>query len=250
MSNSLAISIVALLAPIALQSWLAYLLVHKRLHARFLIFAIYTAFSIVASAARGFYLFEDRSMYAWVYWGTEVPYAALGLAAMGIAFYDAIRPFLCLRWLRIVLPVTVVLMVIMATVHFTLHPPLRETRLFPTIMAANILVRNIQVGIFVVFVLLTGVLHIPRRQYNFGILAGFGVAETGMLLASALRSAFAKQFTFISYYGPAIAYIVAIAAWIRTFYGEEETSSPYGTPSWNVIREVLHYSEGIKRFVK
>jgi hypothetical protein len=244
------INFIFALVGVGLQVWILGLLVHKRQYRTFGFFAAYTMYSVLTTLARTVLSWVDNHLYVVVYWLTEIPYAALGVAAMYQAFNAMIRRSYVMWWVRLFLPTVVLATILMAIVHVWQNPPVEQGRLWAAILAANITVRNLQVGMFVLFLGLSKMFHIPQRKYGAGIVNGFGIAALGMLLSSMVRSAYGMKLLLIYQLAPAVSYIIALLLWLNSLRNEEQLTNPFGEPPPGTLAELNKGKELIGRLLK
>ena len=223
---------ILLLLPAALQSWLAVLLVRRRLHRTFRFFFGYTVFAVAALFLR-FAVQANYRAYFLVYWVTEAGYAVLGVLSILEVFPHVFKTFSRARGFRLVVWTAVLLMVALSVVKGILSPPIQAGRLIVLIYSLEVGVQYVQTGVFVILVMLSRLYRIALRRYAFGIVFGFGLLAAASLAAALLRSDFGTRFRFLFTFMPGVVYIIAVLIWLLTFLRPEppdpmdELKSPF-----------------------
>ena len=214
-----------LLAGPTLQGWLLIVLVRRRVYARFLWFCIYTTFAIVAGIVE-FTVRHNAWKYTYVYWAAEALYAILGFFAIQEAFRWVFQHFYIFWWFKLLLPAVGVIMLAIAVIEGYFHPPIQAPPVLAMIFVAEIAVRCLQGGIFILFVLLIRFFALPGQSYAMGISLGFGISALGSFLMYFVRSTFGTKLVPVIKYGSAMAYLIAVVVWLIVFR-KAEPPDPY-----------------------
>ena len=218
------------LISLLLQVWLMAILIQKGLYRRLPFFAAYTVYSILAGCVRMALLGGNYITYFYVYWATEPLYALLGLLAMVESYKEVFRAFYVARWFRLFLPLVALITIGLSVAAAIMSPPVQVFRLGAMILSAEIMVRFLQGGIFVLFIALSRLFRIQPPRYPEGVLDGFGMAATGILVAALFRADFGTRFNTFFSLVPAVTYILATLIWLTSFRREEDglQAHPYG----------------------
>jgi hypothetical protein len=89
------------------------------------------------------------------------------------------------------------------------------------ILALQVAVRCLQLGVFFLIFLLARVFDLDYRQYAFGIAAGFGIAAAGILLGTLVRTGLGLNFLMYFRFVPSVAYCIAVTVWLASFLRAE-----------------------------
>jgi hypothetical protein len=211
------------LAPPVLQIWLVALILARRAHRRFRFFFVYTLFAIVAEFTK-FALFDPRKgtwLFFWVAWGCEAIYAILGFLAISEVFGHVFENFHHLAWFKFLLPITAAIMLGIAILIPLVHPAVDTGPLLEGILALQVAVRCLQLGVFFLIFLLARIFDLDYRQYAFGIAAGFGIAVVGILFSTLVRTGLGLKFLIFFKYVPSVAYCIAVTVWLASFVRAE-----------------------------
>jgi hypothetical protein len=209
--------ILYLALPIALQSLLLFLLIQKQVSRRYPWFVIYTAFSVIATIAR-LITRENFGPYFYIYWGGEMIYAVLALMALFEVFRTMFRNYLRLWWFRPLFPLAVVVTIALAVLHTAAHRnPAQDQPITVAALAITFGVRLVQGACFVCLWVLVGLTGARWRQPALGIVTGFGLYASYVLVASLLRSEIGIKLDGLIVFGIPVAYIFTLALWLWFF---------------------------------
>jgi hypothetical protein len=89
------------------------------------------------------------------------------------------------------------------------------------ILALQVAVRCLQLGVFFLIFLLARIFDLDYRQYAFGIAAGFGIAVVGILFSTLVRTGLGLKFLIFFKYVPSVAYCIAVTVWLASFVRAE-----------------------------
>lgn len=209
------------LAPPALQSCLAVLMVRRGVYRQYPFFFAYTAFAVAAEITR-FTFNNPRSWtYFWLSWGIEAVYVVLGFMAVFEVFGHVFEAFSHLVWFKFLLPVTGAIMLFIAVLIPIVHPAVDTEPLLQGIFFLQVAVRCLQLGIFFLIFFLARFFDLDYRQYAFGIAAGFGIAAAGILLGTLARTGGGLKFLIFFQYSASVSYCVAVMVWLASFIRPE-----------------------------
>ena len=205
--------------PIALQSVLLFLLVRKRVTSKFPWFVTYTAYSVAATIARLATL-QNSKVYFYLYWGGEIVYAVLALMALFEVFHSMFRNYLRFWWFKPLFPLAVLITIAISVLHITAtRNPAQDPPMTAAALAITFGVRLIQGGCFVCLWLLVGLTGLRWRQPALGIVTGFGLYASYVLVASLLRSEIGTKLDGLIIWGIPMAYIFTLGLWLWFFAG-------------------------------
>ena len=113
------------------------------------------------------------------------------------------------------------------------------------IISMGMAVDLVQALLFVFFFLLVWLNGIGWREYPFGIVMGFAAIAIVTFAADWARSEFGTRLNAVSSYAPAVAYILAVILWLKTFLRPPEPE-----PQWRLkitpeqlLEELRQYSK-------
>lgn len=185
-------------------------------------FFAYVAYGVTADVAR-LAVHTYPQTYKATYWITETGYSVLGILAM----YEVFRAVFRARiwWSYFIFPVVVIVAVALSLAHARAVPP-QVGGLLLYIVTGEIVVRFVQVLIFIgigAFALFFG---LRWRQYPLGIATGFGLYSTVELLSTIKFSDFGTRFKFWWDLLPLVAYSLAVLIWIWFFRAPQQEEPP------------------------
>jgi hypothetical protein len=236
-------------AGIALQAWLAALLMRRKVQSPFPMFLAYVLFTLAASIAK-LCVYSNYRTYYFVYWGTESIAVLLATLALLEVFRWIFALFWLSWWYRGFLYGSIVFVLGIAIANAVLNPPAYMGSIGALIYSSGIAVNFLQLTIFMVFWLLSRHLLVGFRRYAFGIMLGFGVSSFGALSARLLRSVFGTKLNVVSAYIPPVAYILALVFWLHVFWREEppETQRSMPITMEELAEQVREYTRILKKF--
>jgi hypothetical protein len=185
-------------------------------------FFAYVVFGVGADVAR-FTVRNYPQVYKEIYWATEAGYCVLGTLAM----YEVFRAVLRARvwWTYLIFPAIVIVAIALGLAHAHAVPP-QVGGLLLYIVTGEIVVRFVQVLIFLGMGALTSFFGLRWRQYPLGIAAGFGLYSTVELLSTIKFSDFGTRFKFWWDLFPFVAYSLAVMIWIWFFRAPQQEEPP------------------------
>lgn len=199
-----------------LQGGLVVLMFRRGAHRRFRIFYTYTIFAVVTGVLRSI-VSVNKPSYFYVYYYSEIPYAALCLLAIHESFRYVFRNFYRLPGFRFLFPgVAAVMLFIAAFRSYLLHPS-EMNSLMSTVFSLEIAIDFLQVGTFGLFFLLALFFKMRWRQHAFGVVLGFGVNAIANLIFLLLRFEFGTRFDKATEVGAPMAYCIGVVVWLAAF---------------------------------
>jgi hypothetical protein len=136
-------------------------------------------------------------------------------------FGNVFENFHHLAWFKFLLPVTAAIMLGIAVLIPLVHPAVDTEPILEGILALQVTVRCLQLGVFFLIFLLARVFDLDYRQYAFGIAAGFGIAAAGILLSTLVRTGLGLKFLMYFKEVPFVAYCIAVTVWLVSFVRPE-----------------------------
>jgi len=207
-------------SSVALQVWIFVLMVRRNHYRRFPLFALYTAYLILATALRSLFL-SNRRIYFYIYWFTEPGEILLAVLAVQESFRAVFRAFYLLWWFRFLFPGAIAAALGYAAWHAYAHPPFHASPIGAAIISMAIAAQYVIICITVLFFVLLRIIRVRRRPYEFSIVFGFGISALALAFAGLVRSEFGTKFSFLSEWLPGVAYLVAVVIWLSAMLGEE-----------------------------
>lgn len=225
-------------------AFLAAILVRRKVNREFPFFFLYVissiGFPILRLCVRG-----DYKFFFWLYWGTEAIYVFLALLALHEIFRKVFAAFYEKRWFWLFFPVVVVAISILAVIYRLGSPPAQANEVISLIISLGMAVNLVQALLFVLFFVLVWFNGIGSREYPFGIVMGFAAIAIVIFSVQWARSEFGTRLNVVSSYAPAMAYILAVIVWLKTFLRPPEPE-----PQWRLkitpeqlLEELRQYSK-------
>ena len=195
------------------------LLVRRKLYREFPLLFSYAIFSIIADISRQIASGHPVGYFI-VYWSAEAIYGVLALLVLREAFHHVFSvEYRLLRWMRFVLPVTV--MVILA---FSIYEGMLSSAGYNKIRYVTEMiywfdtgVHAFQGGLLLVLIVLSSVFPVRWLDYEVGIVIGLGINAIFTILADVLWFDFGNRFPMFLRYGPPAGYILATLIWLLAF---------------------------------
>jgi hypothetical protein len=236
--------------PILLQSGLLFLLVRRGLSHSYAWFVGYTAFSVAATIAR-LAVPQPSSLYFYVYWCGEIVYAGLALMALFEVFRRMFRNYFHFWWFRPLFPLTALITIAVAVVHTAAAKnPAQDPPITVAALAITFGVRLIQGACFVCLWLLVRLTGAHWGQPGLGIVTGFGLYASYVLVASLLRSEIGTKLDGLIIWGVPLAYILTLLFWLWFFAGKQ-FSEPESVATPPMSRDDLkQHAEAVRRLRK
>lgn len=198
----------------ALQLCLSVLLIRRGLHRQLRFFFAYNIFSIFSQLGSILLYSGDYARYFKFFWASEAVYTILSFLCLYELFHWVFRNFYGILWFRLAFPCVGAMMLAVALVRSLLLPAPDAPHVIAVIIALEIAVGFLQVGLFALFILLVRFFHMRWRQYAFGVALGFGIIACGDLAGYLLRSEFGTKLNHFMQIAPPVAYIIAVVVWL------------------------------------
>ena len=153
-----------------------------------------------------------------------------------------------------VFPASCVILISIGSLRSVFQAGSTEGFLISQIFAVEIAAYILEVGIFLLFLVLVRFFRLPWKQYTFGIALGFGVSAAGSLVGFMVRSEFGTKFIPIFRFVVPMTYTVGVAIWLLTFLwpvpkAQLEATTPALTPE-AVVTELKQYTQTVKEILK
>ncbi|MGE5321536.1 MAG: hypothetical protein ACM3SW_01655 [Actinomycetota bacterium] len=237
---------VMLALSVALEAWLARLLILRDIRRHFPIFYTYTMYLLLVAAGRLAAVISYRA-YFYVYWWTDPLIMLLGLAGVHEVFRWVYEGFYELRWFRRLYFGVIALVLLLTVWNALSNPPIQAHPVIGLLVDISIAVNLIQACIVAFFSAFIRPLGIDFRRYAFGIAAGFGVSSIGPFVGYFARSVFGTEANNFTSYSSSVAYILALLIWIAAFSRpepEEQAWTPPMAPD-EMLRTLEAYLRGL-----
>lgn len=207
---------------------LAAILIRRKVSRAFPFFFLYVSSSIGFPILR-LCVSNDYKLFFQVYWGTEAIYVFLALLALHEVFRKVFAAFYEKRWFWLFFPVIVIAISALAVIYRLGSPPAQANQVMSFIISMGMAVNLVQALLFVLFFVLVWFNGISWREYPFGIVMGFAAIAIVTFAANWARSEFGTRLNVVSSYAPAVAYILAVILWLKTFLRPPEPE-----PQWKL----------------
>src|ERR1700674_4800596 len=197
-----------------LQSVVAVILWHRKMHKQFPVFFLFLLVQ-VANFAIIFplWLVGDFKMYFVFFWLGEAANAVLGFKVIHEIFLDVFRPYHTLKDLGTLLFKWAGVVMLLVSVVVAFSNSFDQSPLVHAVTTLQRSVRIVQLGLILFLLLFSRFLGVSRKQVSFGISLGFGLFAGVELMLMALNSGgFVKQdnFNLINM----VTLILAILIWV------------------------------------
>lgn len=172
-----------------LQSMVAAILWHRKLHKQFPVFFLFLL-AQVANFAIMFplWLTGVGPTYFWLFWLGEAVNAVLGFKVIHEIFLDVFRPYHTLKDLGTLLFKWAGVVMLLVSVVVAFSNSFDRNLLWHVLTALQRSVRIVQLGLILFLLLFSRFLGVSRKQVSFGISLGFGLFAGVELMLYALHS--------------------------------------------------------------
>lgn len=214
---------------LGLELWLLTVLFRRGVRHHFPVFFSYGMFLAPVTLTRLLTL-TNYPIYFMVFWWTDALLLLLGLGALHEIFrwvYDGFYEF---WWFRLIYYGTISLVLLVTVRNAIVNPPVQAHPVVSLVLNMGIAINLLQAGIAALFATLAKPLAIERRRYPFGIVAGFAASSLGPFVGYFARSIFGKNVDIFTQNASAVAYILALLIWIRTFAAPEPEEIAWAAP--------------------
>lgn len=232
------------LVALIMAALLAAVLVRRKANREFPFFFLYVCSSVVLPVLT-LSVRNNYRLFFLVFWGTEAVYVVLALLALYEVFRKVFAAFYEKRWFWLFFPSVVIAISALAVIYRLGSPPAQANQIMSFIISMRMAVNLVQALVFVLFFLLVWFNGIGWREYPFGIVMGFGAIAIVTFAATWARSEFGTRLNVVSSYAPAVAYIVAVILWLKTFL-----RPPVPEPQWRLKITPEQLLEEIRQYTK
>jgi hypothetical protein len=239
--------LLGLIGPI-MTAWLGTVLVRRKANRAFRFFFLYVCSSVVLPILT-LSVSNNYRLFFLVSWATEAIYVVLALLALHEVFRKVFAAFYEKRWFWLFFPAVVIAISALAVIYRFGSPPAQANQVISLIISLGMAVNLVQAFLFVLFFVLVWFNGIGWREYPFGIVMGFAAIATVTFTATWARSEFGTKLNPVSSYAPAVAYILAVILWLKTFLRPPEPE-----PQWRLkitpeqlLEEMRQYSKILGR---
>jgi hypothetical protein len=172
-----------------LQSVVAVILWHRKMHKQFPVFFLFLLVQ-VANFAVIFPLWfvGDDKMYFVFFWLGEAANAVLGFKVIHEIFLDVFRPYHTLKDLGTLLFKWAGVVMLLVSVVVAFSNSFDQSPLVHAVTTLQRSVRIVQLGLILFLLLFSRFLGVSRKQVSFGISLGFGLFAGVELMLMALNS--------------------------------------------------------------
>jgi hypothetical protein len=232
------------LVALITAAWLAAVLVRRKANREFPFFFLYVCSSVVLPILT-FSVSNNYRLFFLVSWGTEAVYVVLALLALHEVFRKVFAAFYERRWFWLFFPSVVVAISVLAVIYRLGSPPAQANRVMSFIISIGMAVNLVQALLFVLFFVLVWFNGIGWREYPFGIVMGFAAIAIVSFSVQWARSEFGTRLNVVSSYAPAVAYILAVILWLKTFLRPPEPE-----PQWKLKITPEQLLEQVRQYTR
>ena len=191
----------------------------------------------------------SRSAYFVVYWSTAIPSVVLTVLAIRESFLAIFWPETRLRWFRWVFWICIGIIVGYAGLRAWLYSSREPTRLGSIIIDLELGVQYLVAAVGLIYFGLIRLFNVRGHQRESGIIWGFGVKASLIILGVLVRSIFVTRIGWLSAWLPALAYIIAEAAWVTELLHEEQSIPEPKAPLEEMSRTIDRYIAILRRYL-
>jgi hypothetical protein len=172
-----------------LQSVVALILWHRKMHKQFPVFFLFLLVQVANFAVIfPLWLVGDSKMYFVFFWLGEAANAVLGFKVIHEIFLDAFRPYHTLKDLGTLLFKWAGVVMLLVSVVVAFSNSFDQSPLVHAVTTLQRSVRIVQFGLILFLLLFSRFLGVSRKQVSFGISLGFGLFAGVELMLMALNS--------------------------------------------------------------
>jgi hypothetical protein len=239
----------SLIATLALQVLILILLIKRRLHRRFFWFLAYIVYELVESSLR-LAVSGDKSLYWTVFWWTEIGDVSLTLLAFGESFLNTFREYTRLRLFVVVVWSCIGAALLYAFFKALVFPPVQANRRGTIIIDLELAINFAVVILGILYLGLKALFKIRGRQWESGIVAGFGIYSVSAILKFLMRSIFGTRFPVMNTWIRPTGYLLAEIIWAVEFSrAEEKPTVPKRNLTVDDLTKLEQYSRVLERFL-
>lgn len=215
---------VILVATLALQFLVLFLLIKRRLQRRFFWFFSYIVYELCESALR-FATVGNQTLYFKVYWLTAMGGVLFMVLAVQESFLNLFRLHTRFRWFTWVLWSCIGLALLYAVLKAWLFPPIYRQWQTQAIIGLELAVEYSLSVVGILYFACMGFFKIRGHYWESGIMLGFTIYASLAICGFLTRSIFGRKFSIVSEWLPAVAYVLGEFTWAV------ELSRPENKPS-------------------
>lgn len=197
---------------ICLQIIILRCLITRRLHHRFFWFLTYIVYALIEGALK-LGVSGNMTLYARVYWATEVGDVILSVLAMRESFLNTFRLFTRFRWFLWLVWSSVGAALLYAAFRAAFFPPLNHTRQGAIIIGLETAVDYSLAAVGILYFAVLVFSRTRERPWEAGIVSGFTINAVFAVLGLLSISIFGTKFRVLNEWIPAVAYIMAELEW-------------------------------------
>jgi hypothetical protein len=172
-----------------LQSVVAVILWHRKMHKQFPVFFLFLLVQVANFAVIfPLWLVGDFKMYFVFFWLGEAANAVLGFKVIHEIFLDVFRPYHTLKDLGTLLFKWAGVVMLLVSVVVAFSNSFDQSPLVHAVTTLQRSVRIVQLGLILFLLLFSRFLGVSRKQVSFGISLGFGLFAGVELMLMALNS--------------------------------------------------------------
>ena len=172
-----------------LQSVVAVILWHRKMHKQFPVFFLFLLVQVANFAVIfPLWLVGDSKMYFVFFWLGEAANAVLGFKVIHEIFLDVFRPYHTLKDLGTLLFKWAGVVMLLVSVVVAFSNSFDQSPLLHAVTTLQRSVRIVQLGLILFLLLFSRFLGVSRKQVSFGISLGFGLFAGVELMLMALNS--------------------------------------------------------------
>jgi hypothetical protein len=172
-----------------LQSVVAVILWHRKMHKQFPVFFLFLLVQVANFAVIfPLWLVGDSKMYFVFFWLGEAANAVLGFKVIHEIFLDVFRPYHTLKDLGTLLFKWAGVVMLLVSVVVAFSNSFDQSPLVHAVTTLQRSVRIVQLGLILFLLLFSRFLGVSRKQVSFGISLGFGLFAGVELMLMALNS--------------------------------------------------------------
>jgi hypothetical protein len=172
-----------------LQSVVAVILWHRKMHKQFPVFFLFLLVQVANFAVIfPLWLVGDYKMYFVFFWLGEAANAVLGFKVIHEIFLDVFRPYHTLKDLGTLLFKWAGVVMLLVSVVVAFSNSFDQSPLVHAVTTLQRSVRIVQLGLILFLLLFSRFLGVSRKQVSFGISLGFGLFAGVELMLMALNS--------------------------------------------------------------
>lgn len=240
---------IGLVLTFALQALILFLLMRRRLQRRFLWFSVYIVYEIVESGLR-LGVSGNRTLYYAVYWWTEIGDVTFMVLAFGESFLNTFREYTRLRLFVAVVWSCIGAALLYAIFKALVFPPVQANRRGTIIIDLELAINFALVILGILYFGLKALFKIKGRQWESGIVAGFGIYIVSAIFRYLIRSIFGMRFPLLNEWIKPVGYLLAEIIWVLELSRSEgQPIVPKRNLAVDELTKMEQYSRILERFL-